>query len=519
MDATINIDKPFEDFRRHLEELPDNDRIIFSGRYGIGKSYFLREFFKETENSEKYFPLFINPVNYSSAQTHDIIQLIKFDVFYQLLEGKKIKIEDDINLTASQALYYYLQKDVAMFIPAILAIVKFAHPEIDNILDLSGSMFSLWKKLQEKVTRQKNEIIGKSDKEELEKFFTKIQSLAGSPYEDDFVQQVINYALIKIKQHEKKKVVLVIDDLDRLDPDNMFRILNVLSAHSISGNTKSAFESTPVILVCDIDNVKATYKHRYGEKSDFEGFMDKFYSNQVFRFRNTLAIKKYIKNISNGMSSEGILLLKWILHYFLTNGKLNVRQLRKATLELTFNPNEIAFNKSYDNITKGLRTTHKFSGSIDRFSEKNFISADEIYVSAKDLEIFYIFQVIKNVIGEENLLFGIIDELSETESFVSIGDSIHMLDILVKARVLEFDDHSTFFGINNFMQMTYPEGHILNWKFGIQLKWKVTKKYDGTESYFTDSSVGYEGNVYENVKVRHLMQLIKTNFERINNLN
>ena len=63
-----------------------------------------------------------------------------------------------------------------------------------------------------------------------------------------------------------KKVVLIVEDLDRIDPAHLFRILNIFSAHidycyknavipdrSIVGN-KFGFDN--IVLVCDFSNIK-----------------------------------------------------------------------------------------------------------------------------------------------------------------------------------------------------------------------------------------------------------------------
>ena len=35
--------------------------IVFSGIFGIGKTYFLRKYF---ENNDKYIPIYLTPINY-----------------------------------------------------------------------------------------------------------------------------------------------------------------------------------------------------------------------------------------------------------------------------------------------------------------------------------------------------------------------------------------------------------------------------------------------------------------------
>ena len=90
-----------------------------------------------------------------------------------------------------------------------------------------------------------------------------------------------------------KKVILVIDDLDRIDPEHIFRILNILSVHNDFENQqehKFGFDKT--ILVCDIANIRNIYRAKYGINVDFNGYIDKFYSKEIYYFHNEEAIYK-----------------------------------------------------------------------------------------------------------------------------------------------------------------------------------------------------------------------------------
>ncbi len=84
-------------------------------------------------------------------------------------------------------------------------------------------------------------------------------------------------------------MILVIDDLDRIDPEHIFRILNIFSAHDKLGENKFGF--IKVILVCDINNIKHIYHHFYGKNVDFFGYINKFYSSEVYEYSN----KDYVK--------------------------------------------------------------------------------------------------------------------------------------------------------------------------------------------------------------------------------
>ena len=62
-----------------------NKRILFSGRFGSGKTTFLNDFFKESE----YEVFYLTPIKYTIASNEDIMQLIYVDIISQLLPKVK----------------------------------------------------------------------------------------------------------------------------------------------------------------------------------------------------------------------------------------------------------------------------------------------------------------------------------------------------------------------------------------------------------------------------------------------
>ena len=69
----------------------DNTNIIFSGKFGIGKTYFINKFFEE--HKDEYIYLYLSPVNYSIASNEDIFEYIKVDILLQLFEKTTINLQ------------------------------------------------------------------------------------------------------------------------------------------------------------------------------------------------------------------------------------------------------------------------------------------------------------------------------------------------------------------------------------------------------------------------------------------
>lgn len=75
----IPLDKEIKRFTKHLE---NNPRIIFSAKFGDGKTYFLKKF-KEARGDDAHI-VTLFPLNYSVSQNEDIFEYIKRDIILQL---------------------------------------------------------------------------------------------------------------------------------------------------------------------------------------------------------------------------------------------------------------------------------------------------------------------------------------------------------------------------------------------------------------------------------------------------
>ena len=89
-----------EQFQAHLNNT-NNQRIIFSGCFGSGKTTFLNNFFNDPAQQEKYYVCKLFPVNYVTSTNKDIYELIKFDILIQFID----KISTKKHL-------FFVQKDI-----------------------------------------------------------------------------------------------------------------------------------------------------------------------------------------------------------------------------------------------------------------------------------------------------------------------------------------------------------------------------------------------------------------------
>jgi hypothetical protein len=294
------IEKDFEDFLS-----PDsNKRIIFSGPFGIGKTYFLDKFFKNRK--EKYLPIFLRPVNYSLLSNEDVFRLIKYDILLQLINVDGFVIEKEFEFSGLEYANFFIGENKFLILQNLLKLIPKIQSTVDGIENFS--------KLIEAFRKGKEGINDDSALKMLFEFQHETQDYFLLEY--DQVSQYIADKLDELAEAKKAegqlKKVLIIDDLDRLDPEHIFRLFNVFSAHfdhvsyySEGEDIKdNKFGFDKIIFVCDIENIRKLFAHKYGLGVDFSGYIDKFYSSQIYHFNKNRSVQKFLKEIFKSYESD-----------------------------------------------------------------------------------------------------------------------------------------------------------------------------------------------------------------------
>ena len=268
----IDISGNLKKFAQYLEK---TDRIILSAKFGDGKTYLLNELRRDEAMQDKYEFFTIYPVNYSVAKNEDVFEYIKRDIIVQLYE-RKLLDNIDLNALFGSVFTFDDLTSVVSFLLSFVPMGKFYNKVYNKFLEIK-------KKYDEK-------------KHTADKYLSQFANTAGCIYEEDGYTKLIRIAIEWISQdhslngeeRKAKKPVLIIEDLDRLDPKHLFRILNVVSAHiddskqpDIVGN-KFGFNN--IVLVMDYDVTKHIFHHFYGAQACYEGYMSKFLSREPFRY-------------------------------------------------------------------------------------------------------------------------------------------------------------------------------------------------------------------------------------------
>ncbi|SEW56462.1 P-loop NTPase fold protein [Chitinophaga arvensicola] len=285
---------PITEFEKHLKQ-ESNNRIFFSGRYGTGKTSFITRYFGHNECRDLYEVYHLFPVNYSISSNEDIIKYIKYDIILGMLERNESFPEESKGYL--KTLPAFLLKRMDKVFEAILSMV----PEVGkSVLDMYEKLGKL---KDEYLSYHDQENIGDGDK--LAEYIDVLEGQNGSLVENDVITKIIS---AKIQSSRPKESILVVDDLDRLDPEHVFRILNVFAAHfDTKASTRDAnkFGFDKVIIVGDIENIRNIFHHRYGSQVDFTGYIDKFYSSDIYHFDNRGAMEKVAEKVVNSYTLDG----------------------------------------------------------------------------------------------------------------------------------------------------------------------------------------------------------------------
>ncbi len=344
----IPVESLFASFDEHLKaEDGTNRRIFFSGKYGIGKTYFLNKFFKSEKDKYEVFHLF--PVNYQISPTEDIVDLLKYDLLVELTKrNKDLFKRNKLNGTRDLMTLFYIwcrshlsfSKVTGWGVEAVSSVAAFYNPALAPLMKLGKSIEDS-ANLIEKFQEFRYEVEA-GEEVFVKKYIDKTKSK--SILETDYLSELL---LEKISEQKgDKESVLILDDLDRIDPEHIFRILNVFSAHlNLDTNSElpSKFGFDKIILVGDRENIESIFFHRYGTSTNFGGYFDKFISIETYRFSNETIVSDYVdflikrmrpenKNLRGSIEEHGyvLILLGDVLREWLvlaTKEKLNLRRL------------------------------------------------------------------------------------------------------------------------------------------------------------------------------------------------
>ena len=423
-DNFIPVDDAMEKFENHLLS---HDRVILSAKFGDGKTFFLNQFkekYKKDKNSPFEF-ITLYPVNYQVLPNNDIFNLIKHDVLLQMLQLKMIDV--DYEVTDKMAAEFYIQShfgSVAETFISMLSAVE-ANDAVSKALIAGLRVGKLFKSLRNKIDKFKEDYDQTSF---LNHYLSSFDE--NSVYENDVVTKIIRDNIETYQKVNKKRVVLVIEDMDRLDPAHLFRILNVFTAQmdygyrcfvpnvddSLVGNK---FGVSNVVFVMHEGNTKAIFHHFYGEDADYKGYMSKFYNKDIFTFSLAEEKEKYALSL---ISQETDIREDDVKEYF-SNDFLKNKTLR----EIKFAIDKVAEQLQSIEVKKGVRANPqllKLIVIVKRLGVSNSSIISVIVSHLKKFDRFYVDRLLPLLVqNPRNHSFGkiYVENMQHGSCFMSVN--------------------------------------------------------------------------------------------------
>lgn len=332
-DFIIPVDSAIQEFSSHLECHP---RTILSARYGDGKSYFIDAFMKSPAVKKKYQVLKLYPVNYQVLDNRDIFDIIKYDVLLQL--GLNDMLDPSIEISTWDAILFCMKSQGLNLLDSLFNIASCFDGTITvkAIGKIGKGMVGVIKNIQDALKDYK-----KGDSNFIDSFISNIDET--TIYDEDPITKIIQKNIEswrKKRENENKRIVLLFEDMDRIDPAHLFRILNVFSAHmdysykyavdpgeSLIGNK---FGVDNVVIVLDINNLKSIFHHFYGEETCFDGYIHKFADKGQYNYSLQAESIKYFYQCLAKVTNLSEDIIKEILNV----NKLIGRSLRELSSSL-----------------------------------------------------------------------------------------------------------------------------------------------------------------------------------------
>ena len=337
-DNIISLEDELFSFDRYFEA---NSRCVLSAPFGEGKSFFLNEFIKKKSSDYDFITLY--PTGYQICENKDVFEYIKRDILLALLalEPGFLDALDKTNAAIIWDSISECREDIVSCLPEINIGVHGTAGVTISTANIVNAVCKVIEKCKKKWRFGGNHI---------KDYFNSFENNKGSLYEFNPISNMISSLIAARKKGSEssnpRKVVLVIEDLDRMDPEHIFRILNVFSAHLgddlDEDFSRNKFGFDKILLLCDYNNIKNIYHHLYGADADFCGYMSKFVAKGVFQYSLRSRVKEYMVSLLPRNLKENFPTIIGVVtdKIFDKNGSLRNENLR--TIKMKF----LEFKKS-----------------------------------------------------------------------------------------------------------------------------------------------------------------------------
>ena len=222
-DNIITLENELLSFDRYFEA---NSRCVLSAPFGEGKSFFLNEFIKKKSSDYDFITLY--PTGYQICDNKDVFEYIKRDILLALLA-----LEPDFLNALDKTSAAIIWESISECREDIISCLPEINIGVHGTTGVTISTANIVNTVSKVVEKCKKKKIFKGNP--IKDYFNSFEDNAGCLYEFNPISNMISSLIAARKtgsgSSSPRKVVLVIEDLDRMDPEHIFRILNVFSAH------------------------------------------------------------------------------------------------------------------------------------------------------------------------------------------------------------------------------------------------------------------------------------------------
>jgi len=331
----IDISQNLVNFKHKLETEP---RVVLSAGFGDGKSFFLKRFQEVYQKDYHFFTIY--PAQYVIGSNESIFEYVKRDILFQLIDKGLLTDELDLvgmlkeameSVDMAEVLSFFISKPIAKMLGKVVDEIRLLRKGL-NRHTLSAS-----------------------------KYLDSFMSVKGGLYENDAFTCLIRRCFDKIRATDGKELVLIIEDLDRIAPVNIFTLLNIFGSHFDrhyvvgEGEEENKFGFDRLVTVMDYDSVRILYNHMYGDEEqpcNFEGYMAKYICSQPFYYSIRREARKVIvEKIYSlyGFTNPSDGAMKKII-----NSQLKRMTIRDLERVFFFNPQELLREPSEPLVINGF---------------------------------------------------------------------------------------------------------------------------------------------------------------------
>ncbi|MBB2146792.1 hypothetical protein GM921_14915 [Pedobacter sp. LMG 31464] len=267
-----------------------NNQILFSGPFGSGKTTFLKAYF-DTREDYNVFRIF--PVNYVLHDNSDIFEILKYDIILELISKNAFTVPDIDRLTKyvfsfSQNLDQTVGKMINLF------------------SDTGKSVVEVAEVMEKSLAKNQKDYNDLGDPLLSVRAFLKTIKSYKKYSNNDYVTSVIQEKLSILSTGGKSKNVLVVDDMDRIDPDHLFRIISIFSSHIDMDTQENKFGFDKIIFVGDNENFRSMFLYKYGIINNYNAYISKLCSKSPFNFDPDRELYQQIGKIVSGIKFKYI---------------------------------------------------------------------------------------------------------------------------------------------------------------------------------------------------------------------